>query len=156
VPGIESVSLSGGSTPMATDSALPFWLEGEPKPLSQAEMKMSLFFAIQPDYLKVMKVPLKRGRFLSPSDTARTPIVTVIDQRFAKQFFGDQDPLGRPVNLAILNQTAEIVGITGHLNEWGLDSDSTNAIQAQCYMSLEQLPDSMVSALERGASGMVR
>jgi len=156
VPGVESVSLSGGSTPMQSDSELPFWLEGEPKPTSQAEMKMSLFFAIQPDYIKVMNIPLKRGRFLTRSDAAGSPLVTVIDERFAKLFFTDQDPIGKHINFGILDQSAEIVGIVGHQNEWGLDSDSTNAIQAQCYFSIEQLPDSLLSAFDRGASGMVR
>jgi predicted permease len=156
VPGVESVSLSGASIPMETDSELPFWLEGEPKPTSQADMKMSLFFAIQPDYLKVMKIPLKRGRFITQSDTAGSPFVTVIDERFAKQYFGNHDPIGKHVNLGILDQIAEIVGIVGHQNEWGLDSDSTNAIQAQCYFSIEQMPDSLLSAFERGANGIVR
>jgi predicted permease len=156
VPGVESVSLSGASTPMETDNEFPFWFEGESKPTSQADMKTTLFFAIQPDYLKVMKVPLKRGRFLAQSDTAGAPVVTVIDERFAKQFFGNQDAIGKHVNLAILNQSAEIVGIVGHENEWGLDSDSSNSIQAQCYLSLEQVPDSMLSTSDRGADGVVR
>jgi predicted permease len=156
VPGVESVSLSGASTPMETDSELPFWLEGESKPASLADMKTSLFFAIQPDYLKVMKVPLKRGRFLTQSDTAGAPVVTVIDEGFAKQFFGNQDPIGKHINLAILNESAGIVGIVGHENQWGLDSDSSNSIQAQCFLSLEQMPDSLISAFDRGASGVVR
>ena len=156
VPGVESVSLSGASTPMVTDSELPFWLEGEPKPTSQAEMKMSLYFAVEPDYLKVMNVPLKRGRFLTQSDTAGTTVVTVIDERFAKQFFGDQDPIGKHINFGLLDQTAEIIGIAGHVNEWGLDSDSSNSIQAQCYLSLQQMPDSLLSAFDRGANGVVR
>jgi predicted permease len=156
VPGVESVSLSAASTPMETDSELPFWLEGESKPTSQADMKTLLFFAVQPDYLNVMKVPLKRGRFLTPSDAAGAPAAAVIDERFAKQFFGNQDPIGKHVNFAVLNQSAEIVGIVGHENVWGLDSDSSNAIQAQCYLSLEQMPDALLSAFDRGANGVVR
>jgi predicted permease len=156
VPGVESVSLSGGSTPMYTDSEVPFWLEGEAKPASQADMKLALFFSIQPDYLKVMKIPLKRGRFLTQSDTSGAPFVTVIDERFAKQVFGNEDPIGKDINFAILNQTAEVVGIAGHQNQWGLDSDATSAIQAQCYFSIEQMPDSLLSAFDRGANGMVR
>ena len=156
VPGVESVSLSGASIPMETDSELPFWLEGESKPASQADMKPSLFFAIQPDYLKVMKVPLKRGRFLTPSDTAGASVVTVIDERFAKQYFGNQDPIGKHIHLTIVNESAEIVGIVGHQNQWGLDSDSSSSIQAQCFLSLEQMPDALLSAFDRGASGVVR
>jgi predicted permease len=103
-----------------------------------------------------MKIPLKRGRFLTQSDAAGSPFVTVIDERFAKQFFGNEDPIGKHINFGILDQSAEIVGIVGHQNEWGLDSDSTNAIQGQCYFSIEQLPDSLLSAFDRGANGMVR
>jgi predicted permease len=156
VPGVESVSLSGASTPMETDSELPFWLEGEAKPASQADMKPSLFFAVQSDYLKVMRVPLKRGRFLTQADTAGAPVVTVIDERFAKQYFGNQDPIGKHIHLTIVNESAEIVGIVGHQNQWGLDSDSSNSIQAQCFLSLEQMPDALLSAFDRGASGVVR
>jgi predicted permease len=156
VPGVESVSLSGASTPMETDSELPFWLEGEAKPASQADMKPSLFFAVQSDYLKVMRVPLKRGRFLTQADTAGAPVVTVIDERFAKQYFGNQDPIGKRIHLTIVNESAEIVGIVGHQNQWGLDSDSSNSIQAQCFLSLEQMPDALLSAFDRGASGVVR
>jgi predicted permease len=155
LPGIESVSLSGASTPMYTDSEVPFWLEGEPKPESQTDMKSSLLFAIQPDYLKVMKIPLKRGRFLTQSDTSGSPIVIVIDERFAKQAFGDDDPIGKHINFVILNLSAEVVGIVGHENEWGLDSESTNSIQAQFYLSLDQMPDSLLSSFNRGADGVV-
>jgi predicted permease len=155
-PGVESVSISGGSTPMETDSELPFWLEGEPKPASQADMKPSLFFAVQPDYLKVMKVPLKRGRFLTQADTAGASVATVIDEHFAKQYFGNQDPIGKHIHFTIVNESAEVVGIVGHQNQWGLDSDSSNSIQAQCFLSLEQMPDSIISAFDRGASGVVR
>jgi predicted permease len=156
VPGIEAVSLSGGSNTLQSDSELPFWLEGEPKPTSQADMKVALFYLIQPDYLKTMKIPLKRGRFLTPSDTARSPFVTVIDERFAKQFFGNQDPIGKHINFAIINQSAEVVGIVGHQDEWALDSEASNPIQAQCYFAMDQSPDSVVSFFARGADGVVR
>ena len=156
IPGVDSVSLSGGANLMQSDSELPFWLEGEPKPASQADMKVALFFVTQPDYLKVMKIPLKRGRFLADSDTARSPFVTVIDERFAKQFFGNQDPIGKHINFAILNQSAEVIGIVGHADEWGLDSEATNPIQAQCYFAMDQSPDSLLSFYARGADAMVR
>jgi predicted permease len=156
IPGVEAVSLSGASTPMYTDSEVPFWVEGEAKPASQADMKVTLFFAVQPDYLNVMKIPLKRGRFITQSDVASSPVVTVIDEQFAKQAFGNQDPIGKRINFAILNISAEVVGIAGHQNQWGLDSDSTNAIQAQSYLALEQMPDSLLSAFDRGSDGLVR
>ena len=78
--------------PWQSNSELPFWLEGQPKPSSQAAMKMTLFYLIQPDYLQVMRIPLKRGRFLSPQDSEHSPLVVVIDDTFARLAFGGQDP----------------------------------------------------------------
>ena len=64
ISGIKAASLTAGSVPMGGDSEVPFWLEGQPKPPIQAEMKMTMLYLVQPDYLKVMGIPLQRGRFL--------------------------------------------------------------------------------------------
>jgi putative ABC transport system permease protein len=141
---------------MQGDSELPFWLEGEPKPASEQEMKVSLFYITQPDYLQVMKIPLKRGRFLTDSDTENSSPIVVIDERFAKQFFGDKNPIGSHINFDILNMNVEIVGIVGHVKQWGLDSDGIDHIQAQCYFPLAQIPDSLMSLLDHGTGVVVR
>jgi len=150
VPGVQGVSLTAGSTPMWSDSELPLWLEGEPKPSSQSQMKDSLFYAVQPDYLKVMGIPLKRGRFLTESDNETTPFVIVIDEEFARRFFGDRDPIGQRVNFSILNTTAEIVGVVGHVKQWGLDENNSAPVRAQCYLSLPQIPDSFLGLFAHG------
>jgi len=150
VPGVQSVSLTAGASPMWSDSELPLWLQGEPKPASQSEMKNSLFYLVQPDYLKVMRIPLKRGRFLSESDNETTPFVIVIDEEFARQFFRDRDPIGQRVNFSILNTTAEIIGIVGHVKQWGLDENASSPVHAQCYFSLLQVPDSFLNLFAHG------
>jgi predicted permease len=156
VPGVQSVSLSVGSTPMQGDSDLPLWLEGEPKPASQNEMKASLLYFTQPDYLKVMKTPLKLGRFLTESDNETSPAVIVIDDQFAKLYFAGQNPIGKHVNLGIVNINAEVVGVVGHVKQWGLDNDPPGAIQAQSYFQISQLPDGIFSLLEHGTAAVIR
>jgi hypothetical protein len=144
IPGVTSASLSAGAMPMGGDSEVPFWIEGQPKPASEYEMKQTLFYLVQPDYLRVMRIPLKRGRFLSSQDNEHSPLVTAIDDRFAKLAFGNDDPIGKRVNFDILGMSAEIVGVVGHVNQWGLDSDSNATIQAQCYFDVSQIPDRFV------------
>ena len=156
VPGVQAVSLSGGSTPMWSDSEFPLWLEGEPKPASQSEMKDSLFYAVQPDYLKVMGISLKRGRFLTESDNETTPLVIVIDEEFARRFFGGRDPIGQHVNFSIVNATAEIVGVVGHVKQWGLDENTSSPVHAQCYFSLPQIPDSFLSLFAHGVDAVAK
>jgi predicted permease len=156
VPGVQAVSLKIGSSPMYGDSDLPFWLEGEPKPTSQSEMKVSLFYVTQPDYLKVMKIPLLRGRYLNDTDTGKSTFVAVIDEQFARKYFPNTDPIGKHINFAILDKSAVIVGIVGHVKQWGLDRDATATVQAQSYLALPQIPDALFTAFAHQIQGVVR
>ncbi|MBV8052961.1 MAG: ABC transporter permease [Acidobacteriaceae bacterium] len=156
VPGVQSISLTAGSSVMEGDSEVPLWLEGEPKPFTQSEMKESLFYVTQPDYLQVMRVPLRRGRFLQDSDNETTAPVVVIDEEFARRFFGNRDPIGARVNFSILNLTAEVVGITGHVKQWGLDENEKSPVHAQCYFSLFQTPDGLLSLFAHGMQAVAR
>ncbi len=141
IPGVEAVSLTGGALPMQGDNELPFWLEGQPKPANTSEMKLSLFYLVDPGYLKAMGIQLKRGRFLAASDDEHSQPAVVIDESFARQYFPNQDPIGKQINLGIIEMHLEVVGIVGHVKHWGLDTDAHNSIQAQAYMPLLQIPD---------------
>ena len=156
VPGVQAASLTMASTPMRGDSDIPLWLDNEAKPSSHAEMKVALFYGVQPDYLRVMKIPLKRGRFLENADTDKTPFIVVIDEDFARLFFGSSDPIGRHVNFDVLNKSAEVVGIVGHVKQWGLDENSNSPVHAQCYFAVDQTPDPFVPLLARGFAAAVR
>jgi predicted permease len=156
VPGVQAASLDASSIPMASESDLPFWLEGQPKPSSQAEMKITLFYIVEPDYLNVMKIPLERGRFLSPHDDEHSPPVVVIDERFARDYFGGKDPIGKHVNFGILNVTAKIVGVVGHVKQFGLDEGPAPGLEAQCYFPIMQFPDRFIPLLARRVGVVAR
>jgi predicted permease len=150
VPGVEGASLNWGAIPMVGDSEVPFWLASQPKPSSESEMRVALFYAVQPDYLKIMKIPLLRGRFLGPQDNEQSPRVIVIDRQFARLAFGNQDPVGKRVSFGILGASPEIIGVVGHVNQWGLDRDSTNPLQAQFYFPISQTPNRFLSSIWSG------
>jgi predicted permease len=156
VPGLEAVALRAGSSVMTEDTNLHFWLEGEAKPTAVADMKNALLYATQPDYLKIMKIPLLEGRFLSGADNESTAPVIVIDQEFARRFFAGTDPIGKRVNFDILNFKAEIVGLVGHVKQYGLDSDLTAPIQAQFYLPLSQITDAVLPVLAHRIQGVAR
>ena len=156
LPGIQAASLKAGSTPMGEDAELPFWIDGEPKPLSQTQMRITQLYLVQPDYLNIMRIPLKHGRFLTTDDNEHAPSVTVIDDRFARLYFGNRSPIGKRINFDILNSSAEIVGVVGHVKQWGLDEDSTAPFQAQCYLALTQLPDKFMPLVAKGVGVAVR
>ncbi len=154
VPGVEGASVTAGSLPMAGDSEVPFWLEGQPKPATDSEMNLALWYPVDPDYLKVMGIPLIRGRFISEQDTEKSPMVVVIDQNFAHQFFPNEDPIGKRINMGLIGGQPEIVGIVGHVNHWGLGDTAHQNLQSEYYMPLMQLPD-QIFPLVAGGVGMV-
>jgi predicted permease len=156
VPGVVAASLTVGSVPMGNDSCVPFWLEGQPKPSNRSEWKVTLLYLVQPDYLKAMRTPLRQGRFLSSADTEHSPFVVVIDERFRQLYFGNQDPIGKRINLGGVNLTAEIVGVVGHVKQWGLDEGITSPVQAQMYSALAQIPDQVISLYTSGTGVFVR
>ncbi len=156
VPGVQAASISEGATPMAGDSELPFWIAGHPKPATESQMNVALFYLVQSDYLRVMKIPLLRGRYLTPEDNEHSAPVVVIDEQFARLYFGRQDPIGQQINLGIIGTSPEIVGIAGHVKQWGLASDARSPIQAQMYIPLSQTPDKFFTLLAHRVGMMVR
>ena len=156
VPGVQAASLSAGSSPMSGDSELPFWIEGQPKPATQSEMKAALFYGVEPDYLTAMGIPLIRGRFLTPADNEHSPFVIIIDEEFAKLYFAGQDPIGQHVNFALFERPAEVVGVAGHIKQWGLDEDNQSPVRAQFYFPIWQVPDQFMPLLARGVQFVVR
>jgi predicted permease len=131
-------------------------VEGQPKPPTEAEMKSALFYGVEPDFLKAMGIPLVRGRFLTPADNEHSPFVIAIDEQFARLFFAERDPIGQHVNFALFDKPAEIVGIVGHVKQWGLDENARSPVQAQFYFPISQVPDQFMPLLARGAQFVVR
>ena len=140
-PGVTASSLSWASIPMDSDDQDLFWIEGHPKPATEPEMNWALSYVVQESYLEVMRVPLERGRFIARQDDENSQRVVVVDDVFARQYFPGEDPIGKHIFMQAKKCRAEIVGIVGHVKQWGLDTDDTEQLRAQLYFPYMQLPD---------------
>jgi len=156
-PGVQAVSLSWGAIPMDSEDDEQFWIEGQPKPPSPNEMNWVLEYTVEPDYLRVMRIPLERGRFFTPQDNEHSPAVAVIDDVCARKYFPNENPIGKRINLHDYDdQPAEIVGVVGHVKQWGLDSDDTQSLRAQLYHPFMQLPGDTMALSPLGMGVLVR
>jgi predicted permease len=154
-PGVQAMAFSWGAVPMSGEDDQLFWLDNQPKPSSENDMNWTLSYVVGPGYLKAMGVPLERGRFLTPNDNERSPHVAVIDTVFAHKYFGDENPIGRHVNFQNSAQT-EIVGVVGHMKQWGLDTDDTQKLRAEAFLPFMQLPDQAMRLTAYNADVLVR
>ena len=153
VPGVTASSLSWGAIPMDSDDEDLFWIEGKPKPATENDMDWALSYVVQESYLQVMKVPLERGRFFTAQDNENSPHVIVVDEIFARQYFPGQNAVGQHVFLQNKGGRAEIIGIVGHVKQWGLDTDDKESLRAQLYFPYMQLPDQAMDASSWSGTG---
>jgi predicted permease len=149
LPGVRAVSFSAGALPLQSEDDLSFWIDGQPKPASQSQMNMTLVYRVEPSYLAAMKIPLKQGRFFTNQDDERSQPVVVVDEVFAHKFFGDADPIGKRICQGD-EECQTIIGVVGHVNQWGLDSDESQSLRAQLYEPFRQFPDDAMPGLAVG------
>ncbi|MEP6491424.1 MAG: ABC transporter permease [bacterium] len=50
---------------------------------------------VDPSYFETLRIPLLAGRMITDGDDSTSQHVTVINQAFAKRFFGNENPLGK-------------------------------------------------------------
>jgi predicted permease len=155
IPGVQFVSQYWGAFPFSFDDDLRFWMDGQPKPASENDLNWALAYIVSPSYLQVMGIPLQRGRFFTAHDDEHAPPVVVIDDVLAHKYFGDQDPVGKRINVERTNNKAEIIGVVGHVNQWGLDLDATESLRAQMYVPCLQMPDSYIAMVPGGGGTSV-
>ncbi|HLW76921.1 MAG TPA: FtsX-like permease family protein, partial [Bryobacteraceae bacterium] len=156
IPAVQAVSVTLGSRPMIHDSSLPFWIDGRPKPANDNEMPQAMFYLVEQGFERAMGITLERGRFVSEGDNETAPIVIDIDDAFAQRYFPDENPIGRHVHLTQFNVDAEIVGVVGHIKQWGPGGDKPSAVEAQFLYPFMQLPAKLMPMIAGGAAVVLR
>ncbi|HET9400908.1 MAG TPA: ABC transporter permease [Candidatus Acidoferrales bacterium] len=157
IPGVQGVASQGTGLPLAGDnSTLPFWIEGRPKPATRSDMPQAVYYLVSPGYFDTLKVPLLRGRYFDAHDNADAPTVLVVDDKFAARFFPNEDAIGKTLNIDEIGMRGQIVGVTGHVKQFGLDTDATTKWQQEMYVPMEQIPVKLLPIIVRGVGFVVR
>ncbi len=101
--------------------------------------------AISPHFFQALKIPLVRGRVFSERDTAGSPRVIVISERFAEQYWPKENPIGQRITIGrdigsdFAEPPREVVGIVGNVHEGGLQY----GLRSVMYVPATQVLDSV-------------
>ena len=155
IPGVQSASLDLGALPFSGNSEFPYWPHGQPPPSAITEWHWAIMFAVSPTYFQVMRIPVIQGRAFTDQDGRSAPAVILIDQDLAESVFPGQDPVGKRLDTGP-NSTAEVIGVVGHVTQWGLDTEAKAPVHAQMYLPYEQLPDFFLTEAARRPGVVVR
>ncbi|HET9695324.1 MAG TPA: ABC transporter permease [Terriglobales bacterium] len=132
LPGVESAAVVD-SLPLQGGSVQPIMIEGRPL-LQMSDQPEVPTRNISAGYLKTMHIPVIRGRDFSESDTEKSTPVALISQSLAKEFFPNEDPIGKHISMELTDKymelpttPREIVGVVGDVKMEGLDSDRSDS-----------------------------
>jgi predicted permease len=155
MPGVQAASLQSGSFPLLDEDDTLFWIDGETKPVIGSDMHQTLVSAVEPTYLTAMGMSLKQGRFFDNHDDDHAPWVVVVDEVFANKFFPSVSAIGKRIRQGD-DDPQTIIGVVGHVKNWGLDSDDTQSLRAQMYEPMRQFPDGAMSEFAAGVRVALR
>ncbi len=111
VPGVRSVTLSRHPLLSGSSSINSIQVQGQ-EPRSERERRVWTQ-RVRANFFETMEVPLLAGRHLTLQDDRRAPKVAIVNQTLARQFFGDENPLGRRFGYGAVENSGdiEIVGV---------------------------------------------
>jgi len=168
LPGVRSADATG-FLPLESGWRIEFQVAGRQASTADEQIRVQ-YHQVSPGYFKTLGIPLIAGSEFQKEEDATRPGVAIISQTLARQFFPDEDPVGKRVsNIArgigplarYLPQAneAEIVGVVGDVSNNGIKAAPEMAIyfpQAQfAYRSMnivvrtQSNPMAMIGAIQK-------
>jgi putative ABC transport system permease protein len=138
-----------------SDFNISFEVLGRPPIAPQDQPSMEIRVAT-PSYFSTTGIPIKRGRGFTEDDRAGAKPVVLITESAVRQYFPNEDPIGKTIRLGWgkrvkgqrVRAGGEIVGIVGDVKELGL----AEANAPQLYMPLRQWPVGQMAVVIRTAT----
>jgi putative ABC transport system permease protein len=125
VPGVEYAS-AAPNLPLERGMNFPVDTREHPELATGA---VELRF-VSPDYFATLGVPLLGGRDFGPQDVAGSEPVAIVNQAFARRFWGSDSPVGRTIQIGHfkdrwlrpgLERQTRVIGVARDIHEIGLD-----------------------------------
>jgi predicted permease len=140
IPGVRNVTLS--NTGLFSGDSVDQISIDSPTPQKREAMR-SLWTLVGPDYFETLGIPLLRGRKIDAADAAHGARVCVVNEKFAKFFFPDADPIGKHVTdeYPTTRETYEIVGVVADAREHQLKGVERQRFYANLFHPIGTVED---------------
>jgi predicted permease len=139
VPGVQSVAIVDTVPMRQGNNEIGYWTTPVEPPADQQPLTFAT--SVTPDYLNVMGLMLRQGRFFNDQDRLGQEGVVVIDDVMAKQAFGGRAVVGQHLWINMGSDPVRVVGVVDHVRYWGPASDDQARVRAQLYYPFAQVPD---------------
>jgi predicted permease len=134
LPGVSSAAVVEALPFTGFTPSSSFSIEGRPSGPGDPGPHSGLNW-ITPGYFEALHIPLLKGRDFTAMDRPGTQPVVIIDENLARQYWPNQDPIGRRLQRG--GPWTTIVGVAAHVMQSALVGDSGKGV---CYYPMLQQP----------------
>jgi len=140
LPGVESAAVTS-NLPLGAWLNFGVGIAGKPDSMNSTEIRM-----ITPDYFKVMKMSMRRGRAFTDADSSGAPPAIIVNETYAKRTFPNADPIGQSLTVGGA-QVYQIVGVVNDVKQFSLGDPAPQTV----FIPVAQVDDRLM----RGARQFV-
>jgi predicted permease len=134
LPGVQAATISS-ALPLNPSRRSPMLPEGQPiVPFGQRPILD--IQTISPDYTRVLRVPLLRGREFTDHDNADAPGVAIVNQAVVRLYWPNENPIGKHILLGQRPLPVEVVGVFSDLKNVTLGDETSPEV----ILPFPQLP----------------
>ncbi len=144
-PGVETAALIS-ILPFGGDNDTSFEIEGRPLPERDDEVPVAWYRLVSADHLRVMGIPLLRGRTFEPTEPA--PVI-VVNETMARRYWPGEDAVGRRIRPDRDSPWFTIVGVARDMRSRG----AAERPIAEMYVPYRFLPGRGMWVVVRGPAG---
>jgi putative ABC transport system permease protein len=147
MPGVQSASTIFPLPLNGDRFSISFEIEG--RPMARKDHPSADFFTTGVGYFRPMGIPLIKGRDFDDRDKHGSTPVIIITETFARQYFPNEDPIGKRIHPGISSIEGEdsvmreIVGVVGDVRNRSLNTEPRPAY----YVPHTQVPFSQMVAV---------
>ncbi len=127
LPGVTSAGAGQIFTLAGDDYILSFTQIGKP-PVPVGNQPSAAYYAVTPGYFATLRIPILKGRDFTSHDIQKAPLVAILSESMARQYYPNENPLGQRIQMGNGMDPAEIVGIAGDVRDQELESKGRVAV----------------------------
>jgi putative ABC transport system permease protein len=164
IPGVTKAAFTISVPVLGSNWNSIFTIEGQPVP-ERSQLPSSAWIPVSNDYFDTMGIRLVKGRLFDSRDLLNAPETVVVNETFARQFFGTNDPIGARVKIGWPEEPSplrQIIGVVKDVRMNSLQGDPA----LQSYLPVKQMgqrggffvvrTESDPSSLERPLQSAIR
>ncbi|HUB00832.1 MAG TPA: ABC transporter permease [Terracidiphilus sp.] len=116
LPGVEAAGVTSILPAAGNGNNNAFVADGYTPPPG-AQLDLSWSSQVMGDYFKAAGIPLLRGRAFTLADSAKAPLVCVVNHSLAAHFWPGQDPIGKRVRWGMVETPTPWVTVVGEIGD---------------------------------------